>query len=416
MSVITGMKQINSKVATILQPHKGLRVSEGDRRRLVAIHKRVECLVQPLNFCVVWAKEKDSCIHPILQYAYDLLHSVTDFLDKVKFTTEELDPFTRVLDTESSKRVDHFLRELEFASNSVSLAVSVTRMFSTNNGGQISPSALLKASARIREMANQSGDLFAISGTLYKRSVSSDRWDRVDEQAVLKLSQFKSIDPMDSPYLIRVSNLNFPIQTALSFHVTGSKSLNLPINSIIDSLVISWQFSEADVASSPLKRRLLHRNPSGEIDPELSQLSLDSSDEEAIVVHGPADIPCPLRPRVSSTQISGPDSVAEYAFSHASSGMSCIDLVYIARLCVLEAIRQPSFFPRSQRNPNESPASPKSALHLPLHFEASDETLMALLLDAKVVNSPYAVDNSSQEQIDLVVNAGDRAGTPLREF
>ena len=402
------MKQINAKVSTILQPHKGLRVADCDRRRLVSVHKRVECLIQPLNFCVVWSKDKDSCIRPIIQYAFDLVQSVTEFIDKIKFTTDELDPFTRVLDTESSKRVDHVLKELEFASNSVSLAVSITRVFSFQGARHISPSALLKASTRIREMANQSGDLFAISGILYKRTPSSSSWETVDESSVLKLSQFKSIDPFDSPFLIRVSTLNFPILTALSFQASTIKSLNLPISSLVDSPVVTWKFSEADATAGPGNRRLLHRNPSGEA--ELSQLSLDSSDEEAIVVHGPADVPAALRARISSTHIAGPDSAAEYAFSYASSSTSCIDLVYIARLCILEAIRPP---PGSL----ESLSSPKCSSQ-PFHVEASDETITALLVDAKVVitSGKNGESESGEAQIDLVVNAGDRTETPFREF
>ena len=411
------MKQINAKVATILQPHKGLKVAESDRRRLVAIHKRVECLIQPLNFCVIWSKDRDSCIRATVQYAYDLVQSVTDFLDKVKFTTDELDPFIRVIDPDSSKKVDHFLKELEFACSSVGLAVSITRLLSSPDERQVSPSALLKASMRIREMSNHSGDLFAISGTLYKRECASNAWQSLDSQSVLKLTQFKSIDPSDSPYLIRVSSHNFPILTALSLQVSTAKSLNLPLQSLIDSMVISWKFSEADASAGTGKRRLLHRNPSGELDPELSQLSLDSSDEEAILVHGPADVPAVLRPRVSSTHISGTDSVAEYAFSYTSSAMSCIDLVYISRLCVLEALRQPTP-PSSMNNSNEGcPASPRAAASSqPLHLEASDETITSLLADAKVPNLSYSDENNQTEQIDLVVNAGDTAGTPLRGF
>ena len=387
VSVITGVKQINAKVATILQPHKGLRVSEKDRRRLVAIHKRVECLIQPLNFCVMWAKDKDSCIQPIIQYAYDLVQSVTEFLDKVKFVADEVDPFTRVLEAESSQKVDHFLRELDFACNSVSMAVSITKSIgAVEDTRQVSPSALLKASLRISEMTARSGDLFAINGTLYKRDPGDSEWKLASSDCVLRLTQLKSVDPSDSPYLIRVSlpneiatsGLHFPVHVALSCQVSTVKSLGLPIASLTDSLVVAWKYCDS---APPQKRRVLHRNPSGNMDSDLSRLSLDSSDNETILVHGAADVPASLRPRISSTHISGPEAAAEYAFAYSDLTLSPLDVVYIARLCVLEATRQPLGI--GSPGSEGSMSSPKQASLQPLHLEASDETLVALLTDSR---------------------------------
>ena len=387
VSVITGMKQINAKVATMLQPHKGLRVCEMDRRRLVAIHRRVECLIQPLNFCVMWSKDRDSCIQPIIHYAYELVQGVTDFLDKVKFTTDDLDPFCRVLEKESSVKVDHFLRELEFACTGVSMAVSIARgigMSMSSESSFVSPSALLKASTQIVEMASRSGDLFAVNGLLFRKDDSE--WSLLSDDCVFRVSQFKSVDPSDSPYLIRLSdsklpvavNLNFPIQTALSFRVSTNSEVGINLNAVIDSTVIVWEVSEA--ASE--KKRFLHRNPSGDVN-DLSRLSLDSSDDEAVVVHGAADMPGCLRPRISSTHISS-DPAARYAFLMAnSSSLSPLDLVYISRLCVMEAVRTHAI-PSA-----DSSSSPRStSVRAAVHLEASDEALVALLSDAKFSPQP----------------------------
>lgn len=353
---------------------------------MVAIHKRVECLIQPLNYCVMWAKDKDSCIQPIIQYAYDLVQSVTDFLDKVKFVADEVDPFTRVLESESSQKVDHFLRELEFACNSVSMAVAITRTLASSDGErQVSPSALLKASMRISEMTSRSGDLFAIKGSLYKRLSGRPEWSLACADSVLRLTQLKSLDPADSPYLIRVSvpgetvtcGLHFPIHVALSFQVSTIKSLSLPVACLVDSLVVAWEYSDSP---SQTKRRVLHRNPSGNMDSDLSRLSLDSSDNETILVHGAADVPASLRPRILSTHISGPEATAEYAFAYSDTTLSPLDLVYIARLCVIEATRQS---PIASPGTEGSLSSPKQAAMQALHLEASDETLTALLIDAR---------------------------------
>ncbi len=396
--MITGFKQINAKFATILQPHKGLRISDADRRRLVAVHRRVECLIQPLNFCVLWAKDQDSCIQPMIHYAYDLVQSVTDFLDKVKFTTDELDPFTRVLDMESSQKVDYFLRELEFGCNSVSLAVSITKSSvnqCASESGRISPSALLKASARILEMSHRSGDLLAMSGTLFRRSEQG--WKPEKGDTVLKVCQFRSIDPSDSPYLVRLSladgeNMNFPIHTALSFRVSTVKTLGLPIPDLIDSAVIVWQLSETS------KRRILHRNPSGNMNEEFS---MDSSDEDTILIRGAAEVPPALRPRISSTHLCGPESGSEYAFVlPPCSSMSALDVVYIARLCVMEAIRQPPLSDASNLS------SPRPTVYHALHLEASDDALYALLLDARFISDEgvQEVEENKQPEIDILVS------------
>lgn len=372
VSVITGVKQINAKVALILQPHKGVRLCDTDRRRLVSIHKRIECLIQPLNFCVLWSKDKDSCIQPIVRYAFDLVNSVIEFLDKVKFVMDDADPFTRVLHAESSSRVEYFLRELDFACTSVSMAVSVTKGFAgptpEHHIPYVSPLALLKASKLIHEMHNRSGDLCMVSGTLLsRRSSSSIRWDPVGECS-FRISQYKSLNPVDSSYLVRFSspsvNLNFPIQTGLSFQVCCPVEVGLPTDQ--SAGVIIWTFDESLAAP---KIRLLHRNPSGEnMEEDLSRLSLDSSDDETLVVHGSGQVPSGLRARLTSTHITqGPEYFAQYAFSYplSSSPLSPIDIVYITRLCVLEASRVP--------NTDNLTCS---------HMDASDEIITALLANA----------------------------------
>jgi hypothetical protein len=397
LNVITGFKQVNAKFAMILQPHKGLRISDNDRRRVVSVHKRLECLIEPLNFCVLWVRDKDSCIFPILQYSSDLIESVIDFLDKVKFTTDDLDPFVRVLDPESRSKVDYFLRELDFACNSISVAVSIAKSFSINDAsstGRISPSALLKASTRITEMMNRSGDLCAFSGTLFQRPPGGT-WTETSREATLKISQFKAVDPSDCPYLIRVSwdssSLNFPIQTALSLRVSSCRDMQINLTSPTDSISLTWAYK-----ASP--GRLLHRNPSGALDP--TELSLDSSDEDTLVVRGAAEVPRTLRARISSTHINGSETGSEFAFVYntLSCSLSPLDVVYIARLCVLESMRRTS--PISTDSTVVS--SPRSVSQNALHLEASDETLSALLVDARIdIIEP---SRPIKPEIDLVVS------------
>jgi len=327
-------------------------------------------------------------MQPIIAYGLELIESVTDFLDKVKFVTDELDPFTRVLESESSNKLDHYLRELDFSCNSVALAVSIARAQSSGKQSDrfISPGALLRASRTIAEMSNRSGDLVATKGSLYRKVTEDSEWALLGSDFVYRVSQFKFIDPHESPYVIRLStnseNLNFPIQTALSLKISTIREAGLPISILVDSPVVVWNSTEEDDAclstsvgpSVSSKRRLLHRNPSGEMDPDLTRLSLDSDDGETLIVHGPADVPSRLRPRISSTHIGGSHVTAYHAFVCENSKLP-IDIVYVSRLCVLEAVRN---YP----NGENMTCSPKSTS--PLHFDASDEAITALLCDAYV--------------------------------
>jgi hypothetical protein len=104
-------------------------------------------------------------------------------------------------------------------------------------------------------------------------------------------------------------------------------------------------------------------------------ISIDSEDEETLIVHGAADVPSRLRPRISSTHIGGTHATAQYAFLCENSNP--IDILYVSRLCVLEAVRNPPTF-----SPDGMSSSPRQ--RQPLHFEASDETIHALLVDAYI--------------------------------
>lgn len=390
VSVITGFKQINSKLVTMLQPNKGVKLKDSDRRRLVSVHRRLESMIQPLNFCVVWSKDRNSCIAPTVAYALDLIQSVTDFLDKVKFVTDDLDPFVRVLDSDGSEKLDHYLRELDFCVNSIGLCVSIARGEGTINSSSssrfISPSALLKASRVIADMTNRTGDLVVAKGSLFRRD-ENETWKIVGDDFTLKVSQLRCVDPCDVPFLIRLSsntcsdwNVNFPIHSALSMQISTIRETQLPISIVVDDCVIVWKYaSENDENVSPLKRRVLHRNPSGEIDNDLTRLSLDSEDDEALIVHGPADIPSRLRPRISSTHIGGSEVSAHYAF-RPSGPTSLTNFIYTARLCVLEAAK--SYIPTNAISEPLSSSTPRSVSGNPFHLDATDETLIALLADA----------------------------------
>lgn len=400
VSVITGFKQINTKLGTLLQPNKGVKVKDSDRRRLISVHKRLESMIQPLNFCVVWSKDRNSCVGPTIEYALDLIQNVMDFLDKVKFVSDDIDPFVRVLDAECREKLDHYLRELDFCVGSVGLSVSIAKgesmLQSLDSERMISPSSLLRASRIISDMTNRTGDLIVTKGSLFRRT-EDNQWDALGDDYTFRVTQLRCVDPCDVPFIIRVSHgttndasVNFPIHTALSLQVSTIRSSQLPVSILIDDKILVWNYvSGNENHSSPIKRRVLHRNPSGDLDGDLTRLSLDSEDEEALIVHGAADVPSRLRPRISSTHIGGSEVSAYYAF-RPDTATSLTNIVYVARLCVLESAK--SFVPSGTVPEQSASGTPRTTVPYLSHLDASDETLMALLVDAVELEKEQSTD------------------------
>lgn len=190
--VITGARRMTLRIHRLLQPGH-LELNEADRRRLLALQKRVECLVQPLNFLLLWSKKRDSCVQQVVLSAQELLFDVCAFVERF-VPSDGSTPSAvgkgaggggGIIDSE---QLEHYLRELEFTCTSVSMAVSIARVSeamplpqpakvsngcSSSSSGGVSLSAVLRASKRIQEMLGRSGDLCAYSGRLYMQAAAA---------------------------------------------------------------------------------------------------------------------------------------------------------------------------------------------------------------------------------------------------
>jgi len=166
-----------------------LDLSDVDQRRLLGLEKRVECLVQPLNFLLAWSKRRDSCVQQVLLNAQELLFDVCGFVERIgpqdlnapgASSAKPTGPDTGL---SSSDQLEFYIKELDFACASVGMAVSIARAVDAtppplpravgapwgegHEASGVSLSALLRASGRIQEMRGRSGDLCACSGRLY---------------------------------------------------------------------------------------------------------------------------------------------------------------------------------------------------------------------------------------------------------
>ena len=300
-SIVTGFRHVSARVRELVSPGRGFELRDIDKRKLLAIQKRVECLIQPLNFCVLWSKNKNTCIQSTIRYAQEIIERVSSYIDSVRFVQSETDAFIKTLDEESTLKLDYLLGELDFACSSISMSVSLTQISPPTSQTLLSPAALLKASSRIQAMQASSGDLVVVDGRLFSRDSTSpdSEWSELFPAANFRLN--KSSDA----YSVKVSAgnadqppLNLPVSLNCDFFLTTLQSLGL--DSPVDSAVLAWsQMATVDE----------------------SMVSVDSSDAEMVIVT--ESTRQRERPRLFALEIRGCPAGEEW---------SPIDLLYITRI------------------------------------------------------------------------------------
>ena len=67
--IYTGMTLGISK---LLQPDS-VDLTDADKRRLLGLQRRVQCMVQPLNFLLLWSKSRDDRVQQVVLTAQELL-------------------------------------------------------------------------------------------------------------------------------------------------------------------------------------------------------------------------------------------------------------------------------------------------------------------------------------------------------
>ena len=304
-SIVTGFRQISARVRELVLPGRGVELRESDKRKLLAIQKRVECLVQPLNFCVMWSKNKSTCIQPIVRYGQDIIDSVSSSIDCLRFVQSDTDAFVKTLDEDSALKLEYLLSELEFACSSVNMAVSLTTILKespVDSGKYLSPAALLKASSRVQAMHGNSGDLVTIDGRLFSKTDKEDIWSELYALANLRLS--KSNDS----YTIRITGandaqLNLPVSLNSDFTLSTTQSIGINQSSTVDAAVLTWS-QVASVARS--------------------DVSMESSSDADLVI-------------VTRRMTEAKPTLFAIELRASAEDWSPIELLYLSRLCSLES-------------------------------------------------------------------------------
>lgn len=306
-SIVTGFRQISARIRELVSPGRGVDLRDVDKRKLIAMQKRVECLIQPLNFCVMWSKNRSTGIQPIVRYAQEIIESVSASIESLRFVQSDTDAFVKTLDDDSSLKLEYLLSELDFACSSVNMAVSLTNIIKdtpADGGRYLSPAALLKASSRIQAMNSSSGDLVTIDGRLFSKTEDESAWSEIYALANLRLKR------SNDSYSISITGsndaqLNLPVSVNSGFTLTTIQSIGINPASSVDSAVLSWS-QVASVARS--------------------EVSLESSSDAELVIVNTERRVTEAKPTMFAIELRA-----------AAEDWSPIELLYLARLCSLES-------------------------------------------------------------------------------
>ena len=268
--VVSKARGMTLGIHKLLQPEATGHLSEHERRRLIGLQRRVMCMVQPLNFLLLWSKSRDDRVQQVVLNAQELLFDIYTFIEDYSD-----DSSRRTLSTASkSEQLDFFLRELDFTCISVNMALNMETRNDPVETTDFSLLASLRAHRRIKEMEGRSGHLCAMLGCLYKghmRSVEDAKWSCAMSLATFKVvamqpgrcysygieiesrlpltqrdqrgSSTESPKSMAQSYGLNSSaRLEFPITAACEAQLRTTGRLNLATSELaVDSLALVWR-------------------------------------------------------------------------------------------------------------------------------------------------------------------------------
>lgn len=293
-SIIAGTWSLISSSAEVVSKARGMTLGihkllspeaatgdlcDGDRRRLIGLQRRVQCMVQPLNFLLLWSKSRDDRVQQVVLNAQELLFDIYTFIEYLSDDQPAHARARRWSSATKSEQLDFFLRELDFTCISVNMALNMEVRSDPVQSNDFSLLALLRAHRRIKEMEGRSGHLCAMLGCLYKgqggqggQGHSDRQWSPalslatfkvvamlgpsgaghsqvqrygIEIESRLPLSQRGSSAEMAESYGLNSSTrLEFPITAACKAQLQTTGHLNLVVMTgpdlAVDSLALVW--------------------------------------------------------------------------------------------------------------------------------------------------------------------------------
>eukprot|EP00930_Biecheleria_cincta_P057920 TRINITY_DN43782_c0_g1_i1.p1 TRINITY_DN43782_c0_g1~~TRINITY_DN43782_c0_g1_i1.p1 ORF type:complete len:511 (+),score=63.62 TRINITY_DN43782_c0_g1_i1:134-1666(+) len=467
-----GVKEARHCIRCLVNPGSLVKLERKAEATLRDLLRETQCLIQPVNFLLIWSTQRNSCVQEVMLSAQELICEIHSFvkgymsLDEIlgvgifaspdgKIDEQTLEEYRSRLHSttlsvtcavgainaseksllvQASMDSGRVTRNADIPSGQAATATlnrsslgtwqRFSRRLSARSSGaansspsrtaaasHFSPSALVRASVRIQEMGQGSGDLCALRGRLYSRVVQPARKaelqteggdctagpsDLVDENAhedagswkpVLLSAAFKitsdarasalqfgsgrygiSIEnksPLTSDESKAEDGLNFPIDVAMDANLVTMGDLALPLSDPaygigLDSVVLVWRGSPCAWVSGPGREEnedLVEWTIAEEVGlPATEDVLADVSNQDAehVCYAFAFDI---ARDRVEA----GIDDLA--------MTFTPLDALHLARLCAYDG---------TMRTRQGS---------LPAHLCTSDEILAELLMTDGVVDS-----------------------------
>jgi len=381
------------------------------RRKLEILARRIAVISPLLNYCLLYSQSRSSCTADAVLQTKEVLKQVHVFL-------VECNKKGKLADSAyMCENLEEHVRELEFCTNSLSLALSIIQISKAGlasmhetrepsagkepelsldeekvgGSGDMSPrttislSCLIRASSRISERHHQGGDLCDVYGTLflYEPKNRATPWVIKFQKAVLKVyrnrqrkvyelfaenAQSQSptqLTPLDHGSLLPVKSakgkepLRWNLSSSLMFCTTSERLLGLehPSNKNNDSTPLNNCFAWNELIANNVKKRYAFVIASDLAGWDKSETSSPQKDGLLKLSE-----PLPLGTRDPSSSTSGP-----------------LLFAYIARLCIYENDSpSPSFSAKPYKDVRngQSATNHQSA---PLHLLAGDEALELIL-------------------------------------
>lgn len=365
-------RQMTERVQRMLNTHDQYgTVSAQDSKQLCALQQRVECLVQPLNYLLLWSSGSNTAVQQVVTNAHQLLLSVCEFITKAtKGSSAAMSP------DKLQREFQHYFRELDFMVQAVQLAISVSQIQNTSAKSQstISPSALIKASHRVAEMYNKGGDMCVCEGKLVWRLVGSEEpWELyymeecrmkvISDLAKMSKACFSlRVDRIfvdgdrgsDEGAIARGDAICFSINSATGMRLESAATLPEATAVASGEESVGWLDGQSVLIWTGTPA-------SATLDPEFDSILLETSSNT-------------LSPRDS--RVGGECTDSEFAFYFkerrlGDATFSPVDFLYVAKLCALD-----------DHAGGTSTATPGGT---PPHLKAADEVLQEILMPPRPV-------------------------------
>ncbi|MES1909225.1 MAG: hypothetical protein MHM6MM_002000 [Cercozoa sp. M6MM] len=224
------------------------------RRKMRQVLQQMGALLQPLEFCTVWALHKSSAVDGVVRQTREVLDRADTVLHKCRTKWRgRLSDRTFLL-----SHLEPLLQELQFASTSLILALNVINA-SSREAPSVSPGALLRASSRVLSLRKQriTGDVWTLRGTLLTRlctrteaprdSRSVSQWIVVGTDTELSLARQN-----DGSHRFRCDRLTVPLTRSLHFRADTSTSARKQLSDAVDTDIDSTDASVSEDAVRPV--------------------------------------------------------------------------------------------------------------------------------------------------------------------